>query len=59
MVFAAYRGYRTWRDARIKQAHKDGRDEERARQQRELAARGIILPPEVERILYDETVADD
>ena len=58
VVFAAYREYRTWRDARIKQARKEARDEERARQKRELAARGITLPPEVESILYRETDED-
>ena len=55
MVYAAYRDYRAWREARIEQARKDGRDAERARWKREIAARGIILPPEVERILYGET----
>ena len=58
VVFAAYREYRTWRDARIKQARKEAREEERARQKRELAARGITLPPEVESILYRETDED-
>ena len=61
VVFAAYREYRTWRDARIEQARKEAREdaikEERARQKRELAARGITLPPEVESVLYRE--ADD
>ena len=59
MVFAAYRGYRTWRDARIKQARKEARDEERARQMREFAARGIILPPEIAAVLAGEPDEDD
>lgn len=62
VVFAAYREYRTWRDARIeqtrKEALKEGRDEERARQKRELAAQGITLPPEAENILYREADED-
>ena len=62
VVFAAYREYRTWRDARIeqtrKEALKEGRDEERARQKRELAAQGITLPPEAENILYREDDED-
>lgn len=101
MVFAAYREYRNWREAReasIKQAEADaraaghaegraeghlegraegraeghlegraegrgegyaeGRNAERDRLRREFAARGISLPPEAERILYDEPDAD-
>ena len=62
VVFAAYREYRTWRDARIeqtrKEALKEGRDEERARQKRELAALGITLSPEVESVLYREADED-
>ena len=61
MVFAAYREYRTWRDARIEQARKEAREdaikEERARVKRIIAAWGVTLPPEVESALYRE--ADD
>ena len=59
MVYAAYREYRAWRDARIEQtrieARKEARDKERARQKRELATHGITLPPEAASILYGET----
>ena len=61
MVFAAYREYRTWREARIEQARKEalkeGRDAERARVKRVIAEWGVTLPPEVESALYLE--ADD
>ena len=58
MVFAAYREYRTWRDARIEQARKEARDEERARVKRVIAEWGVTLPPEVESALYRETDED-
>ena len=49
MVFAAYKDYKKWRDAWIKQAREEGRAEERARQKRELAEQGVSLPPETEK----------
>ena len=65
VVFAAYREYRTWRDARIdrieqarKEALKEGRDEERARVKRVIAEWGVTLPPEVESALYREADED-
>ena len=58
VVFAAYREYRTWRDARIKQALKEGRDKERARVKRVITASGVTLPPEVESALYPEADED-
>ena len=36
----------------------EGRDAERNRLKREFAARGIVLPPEAERILYGEPDPD-
>ena len=59
MVYAAYREYRAWREARIEQARiearKEARDKERARVKRIIATRGITLPPEVASVLYGET----
>ena len=49
MVYAAYKDYKKWRDAWIKQAREEGRAEERARQKRELAEQGVSLPPETEK----------
>ena len=61
MVFAAYREYRKWRDARVQAARDEGRaegrDEERARMKRELKEQGISLPPEAEQALFGETDA--
>ena len=65
MVFGAYREYRSWREARMKEheaalasERAEGRQEgvaaERIRLQRELAERGIALPPEAEKILSGE-----
>ena len=58
MVFAAYREYRTWRDARIEQARKEAREEERARVKRVIAEWGVTLPPEVESALYRDADED-
>ena len=41
MVYAAYKDYKKWRDAWIKQAREEGRAEERARQKRELVEQGV------------------
>lgn len=65
MVFGAYREYRSWRDA-VAQEREEAlalkraelRAEiiaaERTRLQREFAERGIVLPPEAEKILSGE-----
>ena len=62
VVFAAYREYRTWRDARIEQTRKETREEtlkeERARVKRVITASGVTLPPEVESALYPEADED-
>ena len=55
MVYAAYREYRAWREARIEQVRIEARDKERARVKRIIAEWGITLPPEVASVLYGET----
>ena len=72
MVFAAYRGYRKWKDEQRARLNADlevareegiekgvevGREEERERIKMELQKQGI-LTPEAERILFGESHPD-
>ena len=54
MVFSAYRDYKRWWEAYQKERIQQGREEERARIKRELKEQGVTLPPEAEKILFDE-----
>ena len=59
MVFSAYYEYkRRWEaylEERFEEGREEGRKAERARQKRALEERGVTLPPEAEKILFDDT----
>ena len=63
MVFSAYKEYKRWREAWQQELLEEGRHEgrqegqqaERARIKRELAEKGVTLPPEAEKVLFGET----
>ena len=55
MVFSAYYEYKRRWEAYLEERFEEGRKAERARQKRALEERGVTLPPEAEKILFDDT----